>query len=85
MITIFHRKEIFTTYDMTRFSDVCAKPEQNGIKYETKIADRLNTSVFGAGERSRVGSCGNDPKKMYEYTVFVRKEDYERAEFLLRS
>ena len=79
MITIFNRKELAITYDMkeqARIRDILA---DNNIDYDIKTVNRMSPSPMAAGTRTRMGSLGQSQNEMYEYIIYVRKEDYEKA------
>lgn len=85
MITIFNRKELYITYDRKEQATVRKILSQNNIEYDVKVKNRRSPSPMAAGSRARTGSVGTDLEKNYEYKIYVRKEDYEQAEFLLRK
>lgn len=84
MITIFNRKELCATFDMKEQARVRSLLADNGIDYAVKTVNRMSASPMAAGERSRAGSYGQSMNAMYEYRIFVRKADYERAKGLLQ-
>lgn len=57
--------------------------ENNKIDYTIKTVNRKKTSPFDAGSRARTGSFGESADLMYEYIIYVKKQDYERARHLL--
>lgn len=85
MLTIFNRKELCITYDMAEQARVREILSQNDIAYDMKVKNRLSPSSMAAGVRARTGSLGTDLEKNYEYKIYVHKDDYEQAEFLLRK
>lgn len=79
MITIFNRKELCTTFDMkeqARVRDILAG---NNIDYSVKTINRMSTSPVASGERGRTGTYGQNSENMYEYIIYVRKADFEKA------
>ena len=64
MITVWNRKELFCTFD---------------ISYEMRVSDRADFFVSG-----RTTSTDADIDHQTEYLIYVRKEDYERAMFLVQ-
>lgn len=74
MITIFNRKEIFSTYSTTKYFEVKAKLRASSLEFKLKIIDRKNASSFYAQTTKR---------KNYEYRFYVHKDDYETAMALL--
>lgn len=79
MITIFNRKEVLITNDILKKSKICALLDDMGIDYDVKVKDILNPSPMMAGARSRTGSFGVNSACMYEYKIYVKKEDYDKA------
>lgn len=85
MVTLFNRKELLTTFDMKRQGQVRALLQNNGIDYRVKTISRGSPSPFFAGTRTRVGSFGENPALSYEYKIYVRKTDYDRATTFLMN
>ena len=80
MITIFNREEVLITYDMgeqTRVRDLLAA---NDIDYIV----RVKNIALHNGIRRSVNSFVHQ-QNMYEYKIYVRKKDYEKAMFVLRK
>lgn len=84
MITVFNRKELLITYDMTRQNEVRTILRDHKIKYDVKVKNLLSPSPMHVGARAQAGSLGMDLTKSYEYKIYVRKADYERALELIR-
>ena len=83
MITVFNRKELLITFDMKRQADVCKKLSAKGIDYTVKTTN-LQSSAPAGVQRARTGNYGIDEKYSYEYKIYVRKGDYDRASSLIR-
>ncbi|SEU25485.1 hypothetical protein SAMN05443270_3991 [Lacrimispora sphenoides] len=79
MITIFNRKELISTYDMKKQVEVRDLLNQFKIPYSINVINRKSPSLFGAGSRARTGTFGENLKLEYQYIIFVRKTDYEKA------
>lgn len=84
MITMFNRKELFITYDMQKQSEIRTILRNHKIKYDVKVKNLLSPSPMHGGSRTHTGSHGIDLTKSYEYKIYVKKVDYERALELLR-
>ena len=54
-----------------------------GIPYKVRVVDRKNGQAMLAGSRARTGSFGENMAMAYEYTIYVAKEDLERAQLAL--
>lgn len=85
MITVFNRKELLITYDIKVQSDVRTILQNHSIDYDVKVTNRLSPSSMGTGSRAQTGSMGNDLDKIYEYKIYVKKSDYERAVDLIKQ
>lgn len=81
MITIFNRRELIITRSMEEQIRVRNKLNECGIDYRIKT-NRGHSRSF-ASERAYTGSLGERQDAMYEYRIFVKKEDYEKARRLI--
>lgn len=82
MVTIFNRKELILTSSMDTRAKVKAVLSDNLIEYTIKTKNLLaNRGV----SRGRTGTAFINLDAAYEYKVYVRKEDYERAVMLIRN
>lgn len=79
MITIFNRKELLITYDMKRQGEVRTILQNYRIKYSVKVKNLQSPSAMCAGTRTHTGTLGMDLTKSYEYKIYVKKVDYEKA------
>ena len=79
MITIFNRKELLITYDMKKQSEVRTILCDHNIEYIVKVKNLLSPSLMRGGARGHVGTLGVDATKSYEYKIYVKKTDYEKA------
>ena len=79
MITWFNRRELVSTYDMKTQSRVRELLAAEGIDYQIRVVNRKSPSPLGAGSRARTGTLGEKPELAYEYTIYVKKTDYDRA------
>lgn len=84
MIFFLNQKEVFMGYSMKEFSDVRFKLSSNGIKYKIKTINQ-SSSTFISSSRSRNGSYGLNQAYNYLYYVYVHKNDYDKAQSILRS
>ena len=82
MLTIFNRKELLLTDDMKRQSDVRDLLAQNSINYAVKTISRQSPTVPDSSPHAP-GSFGIDLSRAYEYRIYVRKSDYEKAKSLI--
>ena len=79
MITLFNRKELLITYDMKKQSDVRTILQNHKIEYSVKVKNLLSPTPLSSGSRGHMATPGIDLNKAYEYKIYVKKEDYEKA------
>lgn len=79
MITVFNRKELLCTFDMKKQAEVRDILWKFDISYEVRVSDRAD--VFVGGRMN--GDVSSAPEHQTEYLIYVKKEDYERAMFLV--
>ena len=79
MIHLFNRKELLLTSGMERQTKVRDILAANGIEY--RVRTRSNT---GGMSRSRTVLPGTDMESMYQYYIYVKRGDYEKAKYLIR-
>ena len=81
MLTIFNRRELYLTYDMNDRVRVCDILNANSIDYRLKTT---NTSAPLLGSGRRGGSTiGMNMDYIYEYKIFVHRDDLARAQYLI--
>lgn len=85
MITIFNRKELFVTFDMQKQAEIRQILQAHGIDYQIKVTNRKSPSPIGAGSRARTGTFGENLSIANEYRIFVHKDDYEQAVYLMQK
>lgn len=83
MLTVFNRKELVITTDMNRQADIRCLLSENGIEYTVRTTNLQSRSAVGS-RRAYTGSFGIDQDHSYEYKIYVRKDDYDRAKRLIR-
>ena len=84
MLTIFNRKELITTMDMQRQSNIRSVLSANGIAYTVRTENLQGSSALGGRSRGSSGSFGIVQNYSYEYHIYVHKNDYENALRLIR-
>ena len=84
MITIFNRKELLITRSLDEQARVRAILHAEGIDYDMKTRSSQDKGLMST-RRGHTGSFGMNMDVYYEYRIFVKKEDYARAEYLLRN
>lgn len=86
MLTVLNRKELISTFDIQIQAEVRNILAQNGIEYTYKTVNRRKSSpFFTGGTRVSTGTYGENLSLMNEYTIFVVKDDYDKAKYLIRE
>ena len=76
MIHLFNRKELLLTSSMERQARVRDILETNHIPYRVRTSSNIS--------RSRGVIPGMRMDLMYQYRIYVKRSDYEKAKFLTR-
>ena len=76
MIHLFNRKELLLTSSMERQARVRDVLAANGIPYRVKTSSNIS--------RSRGVMPGMRMDMLYQYRIYVKKDDYEKAQYLIR-
>ena len=79
MIHLMNRKELLTTSSMEYQAKVRETLVANGIDYYVRV--RSNTGGMG---RNRVVVPGMRVDLQYQYYIYVKRTDYEKAKCLIR-
>ncbi|MBR3600968.1 MAG: hypothetical protein IKL49_01380 [Lachnospiraceae bacterium] len=82
MISIFNRKELLITYDMKKQSEVRTILKNSDIEYKVKVKNILSPTPLNSGSRAHMGNVGIDLSKVYEYKIYAKASDYEKALYL---
>lgn len=78
MITIFNRKELILTYSMKTQADARMLLSQSKIPYKITTKSIGDTHSVRGHSGVPFGS-GLSSDLLYEYRIFVHKNDYEKA------
>lgn len=81
MITVWNRKELFCTFDIKKQAEVRDILWKFDISYEVRVS---NCADFFVGGRMLSGEISGRAEHQTEYLIYVKKEDYERALFLVQ-
>ncbi len=84
MISIFNRSELTVCSTLEQSRKVSAALEQAGIEYHVASRSRTSPSVFAAGSRERSGTFGQSMADSWTYTIYVKRDNLERARACLR-
>ena len=79
MLCVFNRKELLTTFSMEQQAKVRDVLAANGIQYRVRV--RRNT---GGLSRSRTVMPGTEMGSMYQYYIYVKRSDYEKAKYFIK-
>ena len=83
MIHIFNRKELLITWSMTELAAIRDILASSHVEYTVKTGSLARTSPYSAGSRARTGSLGIRTDALYQFIIYVRKTDYEKARLLI--
>lgn len=85
MLTIFNRRELICTMDMQKQAKIRQILQQNNIEYTIKTTNLRSASPYASGSRSRTGTINENLKLEYEYKIFIKKEDLDRATYIINK
>lgn len=85
MLTVFNKRELIITFDMKKQYEIREILSDNGIEYSVRTVNRGSSSPVAFGIREDAGTYGMDIARMYEYIIYVKKADLEKAGYLIRS
>ena len=77
MIHLFNRKELLMTSSMERQAKVRDILAANNIPYRVLTSSNVS--------RSRTVIPGMRMDMLYQYRIYVKRSDYEKAKFLLNN
>ena len=79
MLTVFNRRELITLSSQQTFFHVREALSAAGI------ASKVNFhGTARAAQRARYGSAGLRQDAMYTYTIYVHRDDYDRARLAIQ-
>ena len=79
MIHLFNRRELLTTTGMELQAKVRNILADNKIPYRVRVKSNI-----GGASRSRMVMPGTRMESMYQYYIYVKKSDYEKAKYLIQ-
>lgn len=75
MITIFNRREVYRT-----------DSQDNQVKTRVLLAESdVQFSMKTVRKASSKGDTKKSPDGIYDYVFYVKKENYDRADYLIRK
>lgn len=78
----WNRKEVYLGYSMQESVHVRDTLAANRIAYDVRT---VSHSAKRTGVRDQMGRFGENPAFEMQYYVYVNKQDYENAKYLLRK
>jgi hypothetical protein len=78
----WNRKEVYVGFSMQDFVHVRDTLAANRIAYDMRT---VNHSTKWTGVPDRMGRFGENPAFESQYYVYVNKQDYENAKYLLQK
>ena len=85
MITVFNRESVYIGFDLQEFNRIREILVANQIDYAQKVNNHAGSWALEGTSRGRTGSFGQNKDYQYEYEVYVHKEDYKKAKYLIRK
>lgn len=85
MITVLNRKNVYASFDLKRSSAIRSVLADNHIPYTVNTKNQMGQWTGHGTLRGRTGSLGQSADAMYEYEIFVHKDNYEEAMHLIRQ
>ena len=85
MISVFNRKELLITYDIKKQSGVRTVLKNHEIEYTVKVKNILSPTPLSFGSRAHMTTVGIDLSKAYEYKIYVKASDYDKALYLMNT
>lgn len=82
MITIFNRKQVYSTFNMAEQANIQAALYNADINYYLKTVNLEAGSLMGT-TRSRAGSLGMKSDTTYQYIFYVHKTQEEEAGYVI--
>ena len=83
MFTFFNTESLWIGFEMDRFNQIRDALDNNSIPYKYKVRNHLGQFCGRGTIRGSKGSFGNPTEQMYQYEVFVYKNDLEKAKFVI--
>jgi len=81
VITLFNRRELIITRSMEKQAQVRNMLADENVDYIVRTSGAHGRGV--PGRRAYTGSFGQNAEFDREYRIFVKKEDYDKAKYLI--
>lgn len=81
----FFREDVYIGYSMEELAKVRQALVNEGIKYSYKVLDQSGEWMGRGTTRSNFGSMGLNRDYSKQYTVSVKRRDYEQASYLVNK
>lgn len=78
---LFHKTELLTTFDQRLYQETTAKLAAAKIDHRVK----WHSDASSGRQRGAFGSFGEDPRLSTQYYIYVKKQDLEQAQYILRK
>lgn len=79
----WNQREIFISNSLENFNRAQHLLQMNNIKYKIKLSSNKSPNLF-ASRAATMGSFGENPKVSTIYYIYVHKNDYDEACYVLR-
>ena len=84
MMFIWNRKEVYNGFSINEFNRIKNILSAKGIDYNFRTVNKSTSSGFDT-TRGRVGSMGENLKYSYQYYIYVHKNNYDNAIFVINT
>ncbi len=79
---MFGWREVYITISISDLEKARETLEQNGVRYHWKSGE-TSSSLFGRDNMRNGGSIGLDLNAAKQYRLFVKKQNFEQAQYLI--
>lgn len=81
----FFRQDVYIGYSMEELAKVRQALVNEGIKYSYKVIDHSGEWLGRGTTRGNFGSMGMNMNYAKQYTVSVKRKDYEQANYVVNK
>lgn len=82
---LFNREEVYIGFSMKDAQIVMDILKENGIQYQYKVINLSQKWTERGIPRNTSGNIGTNRESHIEHIVYVKKENLEEADFLIRT
>ncbi len=82
---LFNKEDVYIGYSLEELSKVRGILKKEGIKYTYKVISRSGEWAGLGSKRGKFGNLGMKMDYEKQYVVSVKKNDYEKAKYLVNN